>query len=390
METQQNTNGSMVRKRVTILLRMTAVFALIGAAYAAYWLMIGRYQVFTDNAYVAGNIAQITPLTNGRVETVEVNDTDFVEAGTVLVRLDKADAELALAKAKADLAETVRRVRTLYHGDEALQAVVAQRRTDLNTARDDLARRSALRGTGAVAEEEITHAADAVASARQALDSARQQLQANRALVDQTTLEEHPQVAQAVALLRERYLAWKRTDIVAPISGYIARRNVQAGQWVTSGAPLMALVPLNQVWVDANFKETQLRQMRIGQPVELVSDLLGKQVVYHGRVAGFSAGTGAVFSLLPAQNATGNWIKVVQRLAVRIALDPQELAANPLQIGLSMAVTVDIHTTDGARLSEGRANTRPTDSAVPNVWRDEADTLAQRIIVANRAPQATP
>lgn len=367
-------------KRTKMLIIFTLVFLLIGGGYGVYWALVARYIEKTDNAYVAGNIVQITPLTSGKVISVEVNDTDYVAEGTVLARLDKADAEISLREAEAVLAQTVRQVTTLYTNDGALKSVVAQRETDLRKAEKDLSRRQSLAGTGAISNEEIEHAKDAVASARKALLTAKEQMKVNRNLIENTDPDKHPEVEKAAARLREAHLAWERTVIKAPVSGYIAKRNVQLGQWVNTGEPLMALVPLDQVWVDANFKETQLRNMRIGQPVELVSDMLGSRVKYHGTIEGFSAGTGAVFSLIPAQNATGNWIKVVQRLAVRITLDKEQLADNPLQIGLSMEAEVNTENLGGKRLT-GTETEHSGNSSTQT--EEDISSVIGRIITAN-------
>lgn len=366
------------------MMMLTGIFILAGAAYAVHWFSAGRYNITTDNAYVSGNIIQVTPLTSGSVTEVLVNDTDFVKSGTVLVRLDRSDAETALEQAEAELARTVRQVKTLYISDSRLETVVRQRETSLAKAKSDFARRAALEGTGAIAQEEIDHAAEAVRLAEQALDEAKEQLKTSRSLTERTVAESHPDVEKAAAQVRESYLALKRIEIIAPEDGYIARRSVQKGQWVNTGAPLMALVPLNQIWVDANFKETQLRNMRIGQPVELSSDLLGSKIKYHGVIQGFSAGTGSAFSLLPAQNATGNWIKVVQRLAVRVALDKKEIEANPLQIGLSMEARVNVRDNGGKRLTDG-VSVKDVSAASPyDTWKKEADALVSGIISGNR------
>ena len=338
------------RKRRRALSALILLFALCGAAWAAWWWFAGRWSESTDNAYVGGNLVQVTPQAAGTVVAINADDTDFVKEGAELVRLDRADAQVALEEAEAQLARTVRQVRGLYAGDAQLVATVAQREADLARAEQDLARRERAAASGAVAREEIDHARDSVAAGRAALAAAREQLRASRALVDGTTVAAHPEVRAAAAKVQEAYITYARTSVPAPVSGFVARRSVQVGQRVSAGAALMAVVPLDRVWVDANFKESQLAQVRIGQPATVAADLYGGKVEYHGRVAGFGAGTGAAFALLPAQNATGNWIKVVQRLPVRIALDAKELAEHPLQIGLSMRVDIDTHEHAGPRL----------------------------------------
>jgi len=360
-----------------------------GVAYGAYWAQVLRYDQSTDDAYVGGNVVQITPQISGTVVAIGADDTQFVKAGQTLVRLDQADARVALDEAEAQLARTVRDVRNLFATSSQLEANVAARQTELNAAQSDLARRQRLGVSGAVSAEELQHAADAVKAAQAGLLAAQQQLAANRARIDNTTLADHPQVRDAAAAVRNAYLTLARTELPAPVSGFIARRNVQLGQRVSPGNPLMAVVPLDQVWVDANFKEPQLSHMRTGQPVRLTADLYGNRVVYHGTVAGFGAGTGAAFSLLPAQNATGNWIKIVQRVPVRVAIDPRELAAHPLQIGLSMRADVDVRRgADAARLPQLASQATPWSTDVFASTDTLANARVRSIILANEPPAA--
>jgi membrane fusion protein (multidrug efflux system) len=323
------------------------------------------------------------------VVAIGADDTQFVKAGQPLVRLDQADARVALDQAEAQLARTVRDVRNLFATTSQLQAAVQLRETDLSGAQNDLARRQRLGSSGAVSAEELQHSTDAVKAAQAGLLAAQQQLAANRAHIDGTTLKDHPQVRDAAAAVRNAYLTLARTELPAPVSGFVARRNVQLGQRVGPGAALMAVVPLDQVWVDANFKEPQLARMRVGQPVTLTADLYGGRVVFHGTVAGFGAGTGAAFALLPAQNATGNWIKIVQRVPVRIALDSREIAAHPLQIGLSMKADVDVHGSgDGARLRQLPGNAAAWSTDVFGSSDALADARVQSIIAANQSGAA--
>src|SRR6266702_2930807 len=334
-------------------------FLLIGAAYTLYWANVLRYRQSTDDAYVNGNVVQITPQISGTVVSIGADDTQFVKVGQPLVRLDQADAKVALDQSEAQLARTVREVRNLFATSAQLRAAVEMRQSDLAMARKDLARRERLGNSGAISSEELQHARDAMRNAEAALMSAQQQLAGNQARVDGTPLANHPDVRNASAVVRNAYLGYSRTVLPAPVSGFIARRAVQLGQRVGPGAALMSVVPLDQVWVDANFKEPQLAGMRVGQPVTLTADLYGGTFRYHGKVAGFGAGTGSAFALLPAQNATGNWIKVVQRVPVRVALDANEIAAHPLQIGLSMQAEVDTLRRNGDRLPQV-ANSTPT------------------------------
>jgi membrane fusion protein, multidrug efflux system len=392
MSTQTRNAASSISRRWRWLGALAAVLLTAGAVYGTYWAQVLRHHQSTDDAYVGGNVVQITPQISGTVVAIGADDTQFVKAGQPLVRLDPADARVALDQAEAQLARTVRDVRNLYATSSQLAAAMQMRQTELTAAQSDLARRQRLGATGAVSGEELQHAADAVKTAQAELLAAQQQLAANRARVDGTTLKDHPQVRDAAAAVRNAYLTLERTELAAPVAGFVARRNVQLGQRVSPGTPLMAVVPLDQVWVDANFKEPQLAHMRVGQRVRLSADLYGGRVVYHGTIAGFGAGTGAAFSLLPAQNATGNWIKIVQRVPVRIALDPQEITLHPLQIGLSMKADVELRDgAAGARLPQVARNQAAWTTAVTGESDDEADARVQAIIAANQsAPLPAP
>ena len=377
-------NNAANGKRRKLLVAVLGAIAALGLAYGAYWAMVGRYFEYTDDAYVDGNVVQITPRVAGTVVAIKAEDTDRVRAGQELVELDPADAAVALQRAEAQLAQAVRHVRSLYAATRRLQADVEVRETALAKAKADLGRRERLASSGAVSSEDVQHARDALRSAESAWRATRQQLAANRALTGGTTLATHPEVRRAEAQVRDAYLRYRRTRLPAPVSGYVARRSIQVGQRVKPGTPLMAVVPLDQVWVDANFKEGQLDDIRVGEPATLTADAYGG-VVYHGVVAGLGAGTGSAFALLPAQNATGNWIKVVQRLPVRIALDPEELKQHPLRVGLSMEVTVDVRKGDPAR-SPRLAPTDPQYRTSVFERQDRgADALITRILAENSA-----
>ncbi|OJA90371.1 HlyD family secretion protein [Burkholderia ubonensis] len=380
---QAQSNGK--RKRMMTLL--VAVIVIAAIAYGLYYFLVARFHESTDDAYVNGNVVQITPQVTGTVIAVKADDTQTVKAGDSLVLLDPADSQVALQQAEANLAQTVRQVRGLFVNDDQYRAQVALRQSDLSRAEDDLRRRLAVAQTGAVSQEEISHARDAVKSAQASLDTAQQQLASNRALTANTTIASHPNVLAAAAKVRDAYLANARNTLPAPVTGYVAKRSVQVGQRVSPGTPLMSVVPLNAVWVDANFKEVQLNHMRIGQPVELTADIYGSSVVYHGKVVGFSAGTGSAFSLLPAQNATGNWIKVVQRLPVRIELDPKDLEKHPLRIGLSMQVDVNIKDESGNQLGNVQNTVYQTD--VFAKYGDEANAEIARIVAENAGGNAS-
>ena len=370
-------------KRKRALLVLLAVIVLAGGAWLAYYLLVARWHQHTDDAYVQGDVVSITPQTLGTVVAINAEDGMRVKAGQVLVQLDPNDAKVAYEQAVANLAGTVRQVRGLYSSVDAAQADIAARQVAVQQARADIARRSGLVATGAVSAEELAHAKSQLLAAEAALSASRGQLSRNRALVDATTLAKQPQVQAAAAQLRQAYLGLQRVEIVAPIDGFVAKRSVQLGQRVQPGAALMAVIPLEQAWVDANFKETQLRNMRLGQPVTLTADVYGDEVVYTGKLASLGLGTGSAFSLLPAQNASGNWIKIVQRVPVRIELDARQLQAHPLRLGMSMSVDVDVHAQDGDVLPAALPSKSllATDAYAKQLH--DADAVIEDIIVSN-------
>ncbi|ENA3448080.1 multidrug efflux MFS transporter periplasmic adaptor subunit EmrA [Yersinia enterocolitica] len=347
---QQPQNKKKQRKRVLLIL--TGIFIIIGMAYLIYWFLVLRHHQETDNAYVSGNQVQIMSQVPGSVVSVNFENTDLVKSGDVLLTLDPTDAEQAYEQAKTALANTVRQTHQLIINSKQYQANIALKKTELSKAQNDLKRRVVLGSVDAIGREELQHARDAVDAAQASLDVAIAQYNANQALVLNTPLEKQPAVEQAAAKLRDAWLALQRTKVVSPITGFVSRRSVQVGAEIANGAPLMAVIPANEMWIDANFKETQLANMRIGQPATVVTDFYGDDVVFQGKVVGLDMGTGSAFSLLPAQNATGNWIKVVQRLPVRIELDAKQLTEHPLRIGLSTTVRVDTADTDGLVLAQ--------------------------------------
>lgn len=372
-------------RRRRLLSLLTILLVAAGIAWAAWYWLHGRWFEHTEDAYVQGNVVQITPQTAGTVIGIGADDGDFVRQGQPLATLDPSDADVALAQAEAGLAASVRQVRGLYSNVDSGRAQVAAQKVAVDRARADFRRRQGLAASGAISAEELAHARDALAAAETALAATQEQLVTTRALVDDTVIASHPDVQAASARLRAAFLDRARVSVLAPVSGYVARRSVQVGQRVQPGAPLMAVIPLDQVWVDANFKETQLRHMRIGQEVELESDLYGGEAVFKGRVQSLGAGTGSAFSLLPAQNASGNWIKIVQRLPVRIALDPGQLKTHPLRIGLSMQAQVNLHDRSGPVLAEQPPAQAPFATDVYAGQIGEADALIARIIHANSA-----
>ncbi|CAN0628477.1 multidrug efflux pump membrane fusion protein EmrA [Burkholderia multivorans] len=336
-------------RRATRRTRFAFLFAAVLLAllvWLAVWLVSERFYEDTDDAYVAGSIVQVAAQTPGTVIDVLAADTQAVRAGQTLVRLDDAEASVAYAQARAQLAQAVRQVANARISNTMYVEAVNARQADLALAQRALAARDHA-SVEIVAPEELARARAAVAGAQANLAAARAQLDAARALGSGLPVADTPAVVQAAAQFKLAYRNLKRTTIVAPVGGTVGQRAVQVGQQVGPGVPLMSIVQLQRLWVEANFKEGQIRHMRVGQPVEIVSDVYGSRVVYRGHVRGFSAGTGSAFSMLPSQNAAGNWIKVVQRVPVVISIEPADLAAHPLRVGLSMRVTVDTHERGG-------------------------------------------
>ena len=381
--TQETPASSPKRKRWLLIL--LAVVILAGLASVAWEVLYGRWHEDTDDAYVNGNVVQITPQITGTVVSIGADDGDLVHKGQVLVKFDPSDADIALQQAEANLARTVRQVRGLFSNVDGYKADVATKKVALAKAEADFKRRQNLANDGAISQEELAHARDALDTARSSLTNSEQQLDTNRALVDDTVIASHPDVKAAAAKLRQAYLDDARAVIIAPVTGYVAKRTVQVGQRVQPGAALMAVIPLDQVWIDANFKETQLKHMRIGQPVEIRSDLYGSEVKYSGTVDSLGVGTGSAFSLLPAQNATGNWIKIVQRVPVRIRVNAEELAKNPLRIGLSMDVNVSLHDQSGPALAQQSPHEAVFSTDVYQEQLASADQLIEKLIQANLA-----
>jgi membrane fusion protein (multidrug efflux system) len=391
-----NGNGKAARRRKLIITAIV-IFIIAGAIYGGYHYWESLRYAYTDDAYVQGNLVQVTPQVGGTVIAIDADNTQLVKAGQPLVQLDGADTHVALQQAEAMLAQAVRQVRVSFANNGTLAAQVAVRQTDVSVAQanvakaeDALRRRQELAGTGAVGAEELRQSQIAVQAAQAALTTAQagvkaaqEQLASGEALTAGTVTANNPSVQLAAAKVREAYLAYERTMIPAPVSGVVAQRTVQLGQRVAPGMPLMWVVPLNDVWINANLKETQLRDVRIGQKATVVADTYGSSFTYTGHVVGLSAGTGAAFSLLPAQNATGNWIKVVQRLPVRVALDPKQLASHPLRVGMSTETTIDISDHKGPLVTD-MPPTGPAarTDAYASDWK-KADVLVNRIIAAN-------
>lgn len=366
------------RKRNLTLVTLLFIIIALGVtlAYFLFW----QHEEETEDAYVAGHLVQITPQITGTVRKVMFDDTELVKKGDVLITLDDSDFQLAYDRAQNELIQAIRQNKQQTATNSQAKAQVLLRKADLARAQADLRRRELLSGTDAISGEELSHARAAVVQAQAALKAVEAaETSAQAAIGNNIPLRQQPAVQTAISRIKDAWLNLQRTQIHAPIAGQVAKRNVQVGQRITQGVPLMAVVPLDNLWVDANFKESQLRKMRIGQSVEMVSDLYGSKVVYHGKVMGLSAGTGSAFSLLPAQNATGNWIKVVQRVPVRISLDPRELRANPLRMGLSMTVKVDI---SESGTGKGMASAAEKGTVLPETDKVDwavADALIEKI-----------
>lgn len=378
---------------------IVGLFCLVGLIYGGVWWSFSRGVERTDNAYVHAPMVSIAAQQAGAVTAITADDTEQVQVGQVLVRLDPAEARLARERAEARLAQAVRETRTAFAQDATLVSAIRVREAELERLRaeearagEDLSRRQPLLVSGAIGAEEIAHAQASLAMARAArlaaqssLEAARDQRSAHRVQIEGLRIDQHPTVLRAATELREAMLVESRNEILAPVSGQVARRSVQVGQRIAAGQTLLSIVPLEQVWVEANFKEVQLRDMRVGQAVSLRADLHGSAVEYRGRVAGVGAGTGAAFAVLPAQNASGNWVKVVQRVPVRIELDAEQLVRHPLRVGLSMHVTVDVSGVQGPTLSDFKVPDRSRDTAVYERALASADERVRAVIARHSA-----
>ena len=400
-------------KRKKNLLLFTLIVLAIAAVTLWLYVTQWRYQVSTEDAYVSGNQVQINAQISGTVTAIGVNDTDMVKAGQTLVALDQADNGLALETAKAQLRTAIRQYKTQTATIQQADVNISQAQTAMNevqsqiesakiallAAQSDYQRRAALMASQAVSQEEVQHAADTVkkaqaqldaavakqATARSAVVTAQAQRNVTVANLGKNDVLSQPAVQTAMANIQTAWLNLNRTQIVAPIDGQIAKRGVQLGQKISAGTPLMVIVPLHDLWVDANFKESQIKDIHLGQAVNLTSDIYGKEVVYHGKVIGLSAGTGSAFSVLPAQNATGNWIKVTQRLPVRIALDSKELQQHPLRVGLSMHAELDSRDQQGKpQVATATASNKPVAQLQPQVDMSGATKIIQQIIQQNQ------
>ncbi|MFJ2367091.1 HlyD family efflux transporter periplasmic adaptor subunit [Pseudomonas sp. NPDC087697] len=380
-ENAQDTGNPGKRKFMLLVL---AILVIVGGLGVWGWHeLYGRWNESTDDAYVNGNVVEITPLVTGTVVSIGADDGDLVHEGQVLVNFDPNDAQVGLQSAQANLARTVRQVRGLYSNVDGMKAQVNAQKAEVQKAQDNFNRRKNLAAGGAISQEELSHARDDLTSAQNALSNAQQQLATTSALVDDTVVSSHPDVQAAAAQVRQAYLTNARSTLIAPVTGYVAKRTVQLGQRVQPGTALMAVIPLDQLWIDANFKETQLRDMRIGQPVDIEADLYGSGVKYNGTIDSLGAGTGSAFALLPAQNATGNWIKIVQRVPVRIHINAEQLAEHPLRVGLSTMVNVNLRDQSGPVLAQQPPQKASFSTNVYDRQLADADAMITRLIHDN-------
>ena len=372
------------------LLTLVGLAVVLGAIiWGVYWFVYLRDFESTDDAYVSGDVIAITSRESGTVLSIHADNTQSVKRGEILVELDPIQARIAMQAAEADLARTVRNVRALFAKAEEQQAQIEQARVQMSQAQSDLKRRSTASRDGAVSAEDLTHAHDALDQAKAALIASGSQRAQTLAQIQGADVANNPDVLAAEARLRAAAVTLVHMRLIAPVSGVVAQRSAEVGEQVSPGTPLMAVVPLANVWVDANFKEVQLKRMRVGQPVTLTADMYGGSITYHGRVAGLSAGSGSAFALLPPQNATGNWIKIVQRIPVRIELDRHDLERRPLRIGLSVAAEVDVHDQSGPLVSDVVRPRVPEDTTA-NTSIKAVDLTIARILADNGAQDPKP
>lgn len=383
MSTQSTENQHNINRRNRWLIIAIIVFIFLFLFYGVYWFVALRGEVSTDDAYVSGIQSPVVAQTVGKVTQVNVINTDFVKAGDILITLDDTDAKLAYQQAKDALANTVRQTQVLYVDAAQYLAKIKSNEISLLQAQQDYQRRVALGRKDDVSIEELQHAKQAVELAQLEVDIAKQQYNANQVLLHGVTLEDQPAVKQAADAVRQVWVTLQRTKIRSPITGFVARTNVDVGTQVSESSQLMVIVPQDPIWVDANFKETQLQNIRIGQDVSIVSDIYGDDVTYKGKVVGINMGTGSAFSLLPAQNATGNWIKVVQRLPVRIELDKEQVEKFPLRIGLSMNVTIKTENTDGQVLATTQRDEPFYESSALVINLDDINQVISKLITEN-------
>jgi membrane fusion protein (multidrug efflux system) len=377
-------NNGTRRRWLTILAAIVAIGAL---GWGLYWFFDARFYENTNDAYVGGDIVAITSRESATVLALHADNTQAVRRGQLLVELDPTTANVNLQAAEADLARTIRAVRSEFSKVDELRAQIATAHVSLAQAQDDYRRRAASTSDGAVSAEEVSHARDAVTAAQASLNVTQSALAQGLSSVEGTKIADNPDVLAAMARLRNAAIVLGHMKLIAPVDGVIAQRTVQLGQQIAAGTPLMAVVPLGDVWVDANFKEGQLADMRVGQPVTVTADIYGGGVTYHGKIEGLGAGSGSAFALLPPQNASGNWIKIVQRVPVRITLDPSDLQKHPLRVGLSVDVSVDVSDQSGSTMGSAEPS-RTMRADVNDTGNRLADQLIAQILAQNSGTSA--
>jgi membrane fusion protein, multidrug efflux system len=363
-----------------------SIIGLLALSALCYWLFFWRHREYTDDAYVEGNLVVITPLQSGFVKSILTDDTYWVEKGQLLVELDETNAKIAFQKAKEQLAETVREVCQSFHSVFAYQAEIQSRKAEFIKAAQDYEHRLHVIEAGGVSIEDFEHAEAALRSTFFLLQMTEVLYEKALAFVRGTTLLNHPMVLAASDSARQAWVNLYRCKIYAPVEGLIAQRKIQVGMWTDSGYPMMAVIPLDQIWINANFKETQMKRMRIGQTVKIRSDLYGRDTVFHGKIVGLPGGAGNAFSLLPPQNLSGNWIKIVQRLPVRVGLDPEELRLHPLRVGLSMEATVDLRDQEGLLVPESSAGSPHYKTPIFELEEQGDEKWIKDIILSNVDP----
>lgn len=386
MDTVNSNSSAPHPKRKLLLTGMTCLFLAIGLGVFLYWLLWGRFYESTNDAYVSGNLVYVTPQVPGIVTSIYIDDTERVEQGHILVKLDPTDALIALESSKAELGKEIRNIAQLFSQTRQARSEIPIAKAKFIECAQDFERREALVDSGGVSKEDFEHARADLVSSYCSLISSEAKFFSFFAQVKNTSIKTHPRVQKAVEKVKDAWIQLRRTTLKAPVSGLIALRSVQVGQRVNPAEPLFAIIPLDQMWVDANFKEVQIGKMQIGQSVSLQSDTYGSNVTYHGLIVGIGGGTGSVFSVLPPQNATGNWIKIVQRLPIRVSLNPSELIAHPLRLGLSMEATVDIRNIGSSPIPELASEKVVYETAVFSQEEEGVDAVLHAVFEQNLPP----
>lgn len=371
------------KRRNHVVIKIILIFLLIGGLWFSYWYFYSRFYASTDDAYVNGNSVTLMSAVPGITVALYADNTNYIEQNQLLVELDTTTYQLAFNRAQVELASKTRQVRQLWEDVKENQANVALKKVELQRTLEDYESRYELKNTEAISREDLNHARANYEVAQASVNLEEHKLDAAISTLGTTLLDDHPLIQGAVVALKEAYVNLMRCEILSPVAGMVAQRNVQVGEWITQTRALMSIIPLDQIWIDANFKETQVGDIRIGQPVTITSDIYGSKIVYHGKVQGIVAGTGSVFSLIPPQNATGNWIKIVQRVPVRIILEPEEIKAHPLFLGLSTYVTVDISDTSGPQLADRPIYSAQLTTNVFTIDMQPVNELIQEIIKNN-------